>query len=429
MDTDPTISTAEHTSAPSVHFAKIAATPTSSSWSQAYNAGTLFAVISVRRDYEAETPLSTIGKDILSTLEEEFFTLEEKSLSAIKQALTIVVDKIPQDVSATLLVACLPRSAHATDKKKEHVVYFFTYGHGKILLKRDNSVGHFSGKKEELLATSGHLKNSDIMVLETNDFEDIIPKNTLKEALDQQSPSDIAEVLAPLVHEKEEGGACAIVISYAAAPHHETAHSTPVHHPEPIVEKQPEPVTPSQPEIPTLPLTTVLSFFPKKVSKSKKLMITIALVLCFVLGSSIYFATQKRQQQKDEATLASIMDPAQKKFDEGQSIASLNKNLARTDFEDAKKILEDGKPKLTKDSDEEKKLDELLTKVNKSLEEASKVNKTPAKVAASDASKLLAFEAKNNTSYIVSDDKLFYFATDEGIVASDKSTGSKKNHY
>ena len=70
-----------------LNFSSIVATPTHHLWSQAYNAGKLFAVLSLEKEKKEEqevTPsedLGVLGKDLLSTFEQDFFTLEKKDLS------------------------------------------------------------------------------------------------------------------------------------------------------------------------------------------------------------------------------------------------------------------------------------------------------------------------------------------------------------
>ena len=58
----------------SLRFAKIVATPTDTAWSQAYNEGSVFAVLSLAKskDIEPES-LNTIGKEVLSIFRSEFF--------------------------------------------------------------------------------------------------------------------------------------------------------------------------------------------------------------------------------------------------------------------------------------------------------------------------------------------------------------------
>ena len=82
-----------------ITFAKIVSFPKPSSWSQVYNAGSLFAVISLKsqdsKEQEEPNLLSEAGKNVLQKLEEEFFTIEAKTLSSIKQAVTVAFDGFP----------------------------------------------------------------------------------------------------------------------------------------------------------------------------------------------------------------------------------------------------------------------------------------------------------------------------------------------
>ena len=82
-------------------FAKIVASPTISSWSQAYNAGKLFAVVSLEKaanEEDTNGSLATLGKNILEKLEQNFFTLEKKDLVSIKSAIEESLKIIPEDV-------------------------------------------------------------------------------------------------------------------------------------------------------------------------------------------------------------------------------------------------------------------------------------------------------------------------------------------
>ncbi|MDP2585868.1 MAG: hypothetical protein Q8P29_03235, partial [Candidatus Levybacteria bacterium] len=69
-----------------ISFSKIVATPTLNSWSQAYNAGRLFAVLSLEKTKDAPNEidsLNVLGKDLLERLEQEFFAIEDKNLESI----------------------------------------------------------------------------------------------------------------------------------------------------------------------------------------------------------------------------------------------------------------------------------------------------------------------------------------------------------
>src|SRR6266498_1841689 len=92
-----------HVVKPSLSFAKLVATPTDSAWSQAYNAGNLFACLSVSVVEKNENiSLPATGKDVLNLLESEFFTLEEKTITSIKQAIHESLTKLPSSVTVDL---------------------------------------------------------------------------------------------------------------------------------------------------------------------------------------------------------------------------------------------------------------------------------------------------------------------------------------
>src|SRR5690242_16172872 len=111
----------------SLAYAKIAATPTETAWSQVYNAGNLFACLSLTIEKEESLhTLQSLGKDFFSNLEAEFFTLEEKTLETIREAITKSAKSIPEDVSANLCLAYF----------KDAVLSLFLLGKGRIIMKR-----------------------------------------------------------------------------------------------------------------------------------------------------------------------------------------------------------------------------------------------------------------------------------------------------
>ncbi|HLC15430.1 MAG TPA: hypothetical protein VJL89_04305, partial [Thermodesulfovibrionia bacterium] len=92
-----------------ITFGKIVSFPKPLSWSQVYNAGKLFAVLSLKKgeakEQEASDFLNQLGKGLLDKLEEEFFTIETKNLSAIKQAAQITLQNLPDDVISSIALA------------------------------------------------------------------------------------------------------------------------------------------------------------------------------------------------------------------------------------------------------------------------------------------------------------------------------------
>lgn len=409
-------------------FAKIVASPTPSSWSQAYNAGKLFAVLSLLREGEDdELVLSALGKDILNTLEEEFFTLEEKNLEKIKEAVLKTVEKIPEKTLGSLLVGCL----------NETVLYIFVYGNGEILLTRNGKTAPLltAAKDESVRAASGHIQNGDIVTLQTHEFKTLASLSELEKAFQTGNASDISEFLAPKVYNAQSGTACALVVIYAPSLSPLLAQA----------EELPEENIPSKDyakEMAELPQQKSRSFtfprfsfptlphipFPRtQLSHKKKLTISIAVILLFVLCTSIYFTAQKKEQEKLQQELSLILAPASKKYEEGQALVSLNKSLARDNFQEAKDILEKNTTKFPKDSKEEKQVTLLLTKVEEALASISGENQVS--TVQVDTAKSPLLKALADTSSALSgtqDEKTVYLLTPNAVLSIDKESNEEK---
>lgn len=419
-------------------FANIVATPTLNAWSQAYNAGRLFAVLSLKREDSTE-PLGALGKEILNSLEEEYFTLETKNLTTIKQAIEATCKKIPEDVTVSFVVASIIGN----------VTFIYVVNNGKVVLKRDDRIGTIldTSKSEEsidlkIASASGFLQNGDYLLLETEKFTNVISKETLSSSFDHNTPVEIAEILSPTIHEKEEGEATAIILSYKnLSEETETPQdnlSEELSGQEEIPQNK-EPVKIfsflkekiSHLNLPSLKLLNFKNSLKANFSHSKKMFITLAVVIIFILLSSIYFAVKKQQDAKTQALFQEVFSKAQKKYDEGNALLGLNKNLAKDDLLSAQKTLEDAKTKFKKASKEEKQLNELAKQINDALTVASAVNLIQPEEASEKDSTLLSYELKNpgtsdNPRFFAQDSKTIYFADKSGVSLVDKSTAKTK---
>src|SRR5579864_7010931 len=117
----------DHPAKISLSFAKLVATPTDIAWSQAYNIGNVFVCISLTSDISTEeTSLQAVGKEFFNTLQSEFFTLEEKNIASIKTAIQTSLEKVPEQITASLTFAFF----------KESTLLIFIAGSGKVIMKR-----------------------------------------------------------------------------------------------------------------------------------------------------------------------------------------------------------------------------------------------------------------------------------------------------
>ncbi len=410
-------------------FANIVATPAQSSWSQAYNAGKLFAVLSLIASTAEteENPLSlaTNGKEILKTLEEEYFTLEEKNLDSIKNAVSLCLEKVAEDLTPSLAVCAIVNE----------ILYVFLYGQGKVLLKREQKFGSVIKTSEEetkLVCASGFLENGDIIILETKRFSELVSSFDWQDVLDHQGPQEIVETLSPKIHEKAHGDASAIIISFK-----KEASAKPS---EALIDEIAEEQLPQNKLSlgfllqKTGFLINRLSFLkralkalPISLSRSHMIILSVAVILILLLSFSIYTAIKKQEESKRQAFFTEIYPQAQKKFDEGNALSSLNKNLARDDYTAAQKILQENQSKFAADSTERKRIEELLGKVNQALEQSTGSFFLDVKETDPKNSLLLSTLSKNKQAlFATTDEKSIYFADNEKVISLDKKSGQDK---
>jgi hypothetical protein len=423
-------------------FAKIVANPSAFSWSQVYSAGKLFAVISLEAKEEnlEKDFLNILGKEILTTLEQEFFTLETKDLESIKAAVLTTAKKIPAEIDCSFVIGALTNN----------ILYLYIVGNGRASLKRDGKLGNLieavDQKSDAIKEASGYLQDEDIIVLQTKQFSDVISVGTLSEFMDNLAPSEAAENLAPLVHEKEEAGAAAIIAHYKAPVAEEIV--------EPLAEQEQEPEIEAKTVedeqnssespfyAPTVTRKTslldkvrplIFSLFAKigrpqnlDLSHPRKVILTIVIVILVVFVGSVFFAINKQQGEKIQSAFQAIYPQALKDYNEGQSLLELNQNLARDNFQQAQQLLDSGKDKLPKDSKEEKQVLDLLSKVNSALSASSGVTNAQSKEVPSDSSQLLLAETKNEGLYFAEDQSHVYGLTQTQVYTLNPDGTNKK---
>ncbi|MEN9407781.1 MAG: hypothetical protein RLZZ455_997, partial [Candidatus Parcubacteria bacterium] len=378
--------------------------------------------------------IGTVGKKILNDLEAEFFSLEEKSLEKIKSVIDGAFSEIHAQITSSAAVAYV----------KDDILYAFLVGSGSILLRRQDKVGVLLDEQHAttrtMQAASGKLEKDDLVVLQTVEFQTLIGQEKIMESLKSTADSsEIAETLTPLVHGKEEGAASAIfftylpepetaleeeaeilspVLSAPAAPSQETPEQTP-----PFTENKdafPHPVgTPAtgKPQISSLlqPLLRKAGSLTHK----QRLLISIAGILVFVLLASIVFTVINAKEEKAKEVFATVYEPAQQRYEEGNGLIGLNTTLAKEKLEQASDLLKKGEDAIPVDSQEGKKISALQEKIQKALEKTSGTTQASVSPASSGDSTLLgALLDGNERLFATQDEETVYFLTEKHIKKS-----------
>lgn len=432
-------------------FAKIVATPTEDSWSQVYSAGNLYAVVALsKKDQKDDVILNVIGKGIINNLEAEFFTLETKDLDSIKSALKSALESTPEKVLVNLILLFV----------KESVAYVFLMGEGEILLERDKKraaiITSSTAKKSperDVLAGSGPLKDNDLLLLKTKEFDEIISKEALDEAFDTGSAEEAAEILSPMVHGKEKGSASAMFLTYSSEqvatsleeaedeqifaiknpdtnkedeiPTQEKQVGVNLDQDQPEIAKQPEAKDFfTEPQLPQdekekkpfkLPLPHI------KLPEAKKKYLIITAVILLVLVGSILFTNSQKENAKTKEEFQKVYAEAQKEIEEGEGLEDLNAEVAEDNFKNAKKLLDDNKDKFKEGTEERQKIDELLEKVNKKTTGESNSTSIATKEVEASLSPLLALQIAKKALFVTqNEDNILFYLTQDAIFKMDK---------
>jgi hypothetical protein len=453
---------------PTLSFAKLVAIPTEVAWSQAYNAGNLFVCLSLIREEPTEdVSLHALGKDIFNILQSEFFSLEEKTPEAIKEALRVSTAKLPENIQVNITLANF----------KENALTVFVAGSGKVVMKRKDKIGVLLEKHDiysgESTFASGFLENADTIVLQTGQFAEGIPHESVLSALDLELPNDVVEAMSPQVHEQDNGAQAAIVVRFSGPSQHAPQASkeeTDEQIEEPIKEDEPqdseeteETETSTDREDQTLESAIVEGpaeqpepeleihveredrfeeeeaqkkspFALPKFSKSglqmthkRKLYLSVAVILFVLLAASIFFTVKKQNDEQRQAIFAEIYASAQKEYETGQGIESLNPEGSRENYLRAESKLKEGQAKIGQGTEEYKKIEELLTKVTAELQGTQEAETNTLKEATAPANSLIAV-AKDNASAkgFGQNETTVYMVNADTITSVTKSSGSKK---
>jgi len=428
----------------SLSFAKLVATPTDSSWAQAYNAGNLFICVSLTapdEDIENDEDLSlqALGKDLFSVFQSEFFTLQEKNTASIKEAIRTSLASIPDNITVSLTVAFF----------KDTTLLVFIAGSGKVVMKRSEKAGVLLTKKdepsEEILSASGFVKNADTIVLETGQFADGIPQDTIKQALTLMLPTDIVEALSPQVHKQDNGAQAAIVISCGAASTPEPMEEVddeeqniPSHYPsQNISEPALQDTQTDESEkseggksfrLPSfkLPRLPKLSFR-LPLNHRRKLFLNIAIIIAVLLVLSVVFTVKKYHDSKQQQLFQSIYPPAQQYYSEGQGLASVNPSMSQDSYQKAKNLLKNGESKFPQGSTDYQQIADLLAKVQNALQGNVAGQSANVSAVTPQAHSLLAVEQATSGLAYGQDDKDVYVITNTSITQISKSDGTSKN--
>ena len=186
-------------------FTKITFPPTPTAWTHTYTAGSFFAVASLASPVPPEeTDLNALGKGIFTNLETEFFTLEKKDLTSIKQVIATSLTHLPDTVALSFNAAYI----------KDTLLYVFIAGSGNILLKRGLMLApllSMNGTDRTIKAASGIIHVNDLLFLETQACHRYIAEEQILQESDRL-PNEIADSFINKLQSADNNAAGCIIV-------------------------------------------------------------------------------------------------------------------------------------------------------------------------------------------------------------------------
>jgi len=331
--------------------AKIVGSATESSWAQAYSAGKLHIVLSLQGEEKA---IAGTGKETLEKLQREFFALDEKNLESVSKAVSTVFESIPSTLTVSLLLTTVV----------EDVLYIVSANSGFAILHRDKQTTVIaSGEKDMVSSFSGKILSGDVIIIATYQTLQTLSLEQVKDALKCITPGEIAETLAPSIHERSNGSEAALIwkVGGIAKETHEDVIEDST---DTIEASKDEPVRRSLPKI-SLKFSLPTFSLRKINRKSAAVIISLLLVIVLILG--FYIQKMKTTDSKNQAILEKILSLEKQKYEDALAVMELNRGMGMQDVLQVKNDVEKNLEKLPQGSKQRQELQKFLDEVNKAL--------------------------------------------------------------
>lgn len=345
---------------------KITTSSNENHWGGVFCENGLFLVLEVKGDALKPAPQS--GREYMDLLLTRFTNHQEINLDVVRDILQQIAKT---EQSLNLIVGLL-------DKDN---LYLGSYQKGIAYMVRGGKVGKILAAGS---ITSGEVVEGDVIILYSEDLNAIIDQTERKTLFTKNNLEVIKEELFSQVLDKPEThGKAVLLISIGGWKEEESPEEIP-----PAVVPQEELPRQEEPEKITLwsRAMTGLNVVKEKwrqaairpETKSKKNLLTVAIILILLLSSSIFFNINHTRNSKKTAELNKVMELVTQQYDEAVSLIDLNSARSRELLSADKLSLSPFLNQFPKGSAERKKIQEWLDKIASQESAAYKIYKLTA---------------------------------------------------
>jgi hypothetical protein len=307
-------------------------------WAQTLQLPTAYGVVEVAYPDGAAR---AAGIHILSKLSQQ---LTDGPVSL--KALSRIVEDAMKDGVRTILVA-VPVG---------NILYIVLRGDGDVYLRRGHEfAGLLSGSGE----ISGEVKIGDTLLLTSAEFSKALHQDELTQVFDHLPPTEVAERLTLLLHEKEYGeGSAALILQINDLYHLKipdtTVKLTPVARPH-------------------ISLTRIKSAIRRVRSHPKKATAILTLMFVAIFGASVLLGVWKQATRVKNQLVVSAISDAQHALDEGVALLPLNPVKGRERLTTAKQLLDPLRSSVSPRTQEGIRVANLYSRVTDNLTQAMQI--------------------------------------------------------
>jgi len=324
-----------------MHLVKIVGKPNQSTWSQVHvfcpedeklgSHGELMAALSFKAKSE-EVEVSSFGTEIINRLQEIYYSNESGSiLKKIEQTLESLAAEFLTQVELEAVIGVIW-------KKERTYFYAARNGQGQVVLKRgETRVNLFSGTGEGIETVSGEVKPGDRWLIGTEQLFKVVIEGEIGPILANSELEQAGESLGALVYGQEHNSRVAAVLAEAELVEEEQKHK-PAKQEKELKIKQFGMAFKGwlinkwnkRPEIRL-----------GRGGRGKKSALSAALILILVFGVSLALAGGKKQREKQQQEIRSVIEEVRYKYDEAHNLLKLNPLRAKSLLTSSKTRIEE----------------------------------------------------------------------------------------
>jgi hypothetical protein len=367
---------------------KIVGTPVPGSWAQvvafkpeAQTAAVRKIPLFVTLDFQgpADFEAVSLGKEVLSTLEEDFFKIDKETpFFALRRAVTASFKHLENVGFKDLPSEEGSNEESSSDQEFElefnlvaasiskDILYLAQLGEGQVWLWRQGALGKVLVEPtSKVRLASGPVRPGDIAILGTPQFFKLVSLGELRAALAGGEVEEVIDGLAPKIHALEGSSTAAAL--FINLEEEAEGDGFRFQSQGPLVSKLPGIQNETEPQA----RRPIYLRYPRiRIKKGSNLLLA-AIVLITLLFLSVIKGVGRQNFSTRYGRLETLLGRAEEKYKTAASLSDLNPTVSREFLREAKELLDEAEGLRIKSA----KLNELSERVARELAEVSKVFK------------------------------------------------------